>query len=231
MKLTTWSCCLTSLLLSSLPATAAAQPVEDAESPGPSETVLLFHAGDEDDGPLPISILSRLPDQTEEYQEVCSTPCSYRVPNGAYQFLVGQRRSFEVTADGGVQLWRLADNSLGRIIAGAAMLGVGAGAFLPLGLGIVGGTDGFTDGLSGDFYVAMLQVFGWCAIVLGAAVGVAGAIVWSTAYGYDEMVLLDPSSTPTLAPSVALPPVLPSLLAGRSPDGHDFFGLALTLTL
>ncbi len=42
---------------------------------------------------------------------------------------------------------------------------------------------------------------------------------------------LPPSSAAAVASSVTLPPLLPSLLAGRSPDGHDFFGLGLTLTL
>jgi len=213
-----------------VPAVAAAQPALTFEVPVEGETTLLFYSGDEGGEALPISIQGVLSDGSTDYQEVCTTPCAYRVPNGAFRFMAGSRREFVVAAAGGVQQWQVEDNSLGGIIAGAALTGLGAGLLVPGGLAIVGLLGGGLEdpSLSNNVLVALGQIVGWTFIGIGAAMTVPGVIVWASAYGYADM-----TPRPDLAagaPPMARGPLLvPGLMTGQAIDGSRVWGLNLTL--
>jgi hypothetical protein len=173
-------------------------------APGEGQLVISRRFGDPDLG-------------TETYEAFCMTPCRLRLPAGEHVFLAGDSHEFTVRSTGGNQQWLLEDDNVAGIVAGAIMTFAGPLGILPFGM-LMGTIDeDLTD-------------YGWGIIGAGAAVGLAGILIWVTSYGSAELV--DPDDSPAAAGRRASgTTILPTVFAAPDERGRTAWGFGLTLAL
>jgi len=194
---------------------------------GPTEVRFRSEAGE----PLTISLYDATADDGT-YVPLCSTPCAIQLPYGNHELMAGDHMTFTVSAAGGVQEWLVEDKSIGGIIAGAVLTGVGPA--LPLLTMLFRGfaylftiwtcgsadTDPQCEFFNDDMDVAMI-VTG----AVGGALLIAGIATLTTSFGTADQVA-------TSAGTVALGPRLrlaPGLFAYENPAGSYNLGLNLAL--
>ncbi|MBI5489141.1 MAG: hypothetical protein HY905_17530 [Deltaproteobacteria bacterium] len=211
--------------------TMLAASVASAQPTGPlfGPTEIRFRA--EGGEPLAISLYDATVDDGT-YVPLCTTPCAIQLPYGNHELMAGGHQTFTVAAAGGVQEWLVEDKSIGGIVAGAVLTGVGPG--LPLLAMLFRGfaylftiwgcgsadTDAQCEFFNDDMDVAMI-VTG----AVGGAMLIAGIATLTTSFGTAEQV---PASAGTLALGPRLR-LAPGLFAYENPEGSHNLGLNLAL--
>ena len=178
-----------------LPAAARAQlPVLDESG----STTVEFRS---DTGePQNISLYTEGEDESWDHQPMCETPCALRLPSGTHELMAGAHRTFTIVADGGTQAWRVEDNNLQGIIAGAVLTRLGpllpplflVGRFFHLLFGGWWACQG--DGC--EFFSDEMNTALIVAGSLGGAMLLVGLPVWLSSYGSAER--FDPATAATL---------------------------------
>jgi hypothetical protein len=182
-----------------------------------------LHFTSNDDEQIIISVYDNSPD-VYDYEAQCKTPCVLLVPNGSYDFMAGDHRTFEVQAIGGTQYWQVEDNSLGGIVAGAVMTGIGGILALAGGVAIAVAKDLSDDTWSWSHHDPDLTAE-WTVTGVGIGSAVLGLAIWLFSYGESELVQ---SAGGYLAAGDGMG-ILPILLAHRDATGESRWGLGLSL--
>jgi hypothetical protein len=166
------------------------------------------------------------------YVPLCTTPCSFQLPAGSYDLMAGDHQTFSVVADGGIQRWLVDDKSVGGVVAGAVLTGLGPG--LPLVVLLFRGliyvisilpcayneSNDACDFFNDDMNLALI-VTG----AVGGAMLVTGISLLSTSFGTAELIS-STSGTVGLGSGLRL---APGLFAYENPSGGHNLGLGLSL--